>query len=225
MATLPFILVFISIFTHAYWNYLIKSSDNKHIFTAYSKLAELIIFALPALYFLVTSEFKLSFLGLAAIAATITFLNYFFLAIAYKHGELSLVYPVSRSSILFLPLLAYIFIDERIDTVGSLAIALILVGTLVMHLNSLDKNGLRSFFVNIRNKGSIFALLAALAVAGYTLWDKISIEKMQPFLYFYLYTCIVALLYNSYTHSKFSKAALKKRMGNQSLKNNPGRFF
>ena len=130
MDKLPFILVLISIFTHAYWNYLIKSSENKHIFTALSKLAEITIFAIPAVYFLSITTFKVDFLWLILIASIITFLNYFFLSSAYKYGELSLVYPVSRSSIIFLPIFAYFFIGETVDTIGIIAILLIVLGTL-----------------------------------------------------------------------------------------------
>jgi len=209
MSKLPFILVVISIFTHAYWNYLIKRSENKHIFTALSKLAEITVFAIPALYFITTIGFKLEFLPLIAVAAFITFLNYFFLASAYKHGDLSLVYPLSRSSIIFLPIIAFYFIGEKIDAIGLSAIAMILLGTFVMHLESLNKKGVQTVFKNINNKGSIYAILAALTVAGYTLWDKVSISKMDPFIYFYLYTFIVSILYNSMIAFKFKKEEVK----------------
>ncbi|MEZ4809267.1 MAG: DMT family transporter [Allomuricauda sp.] len=208
MQLFPFILVIISIFTHAYWNYLIKSSQNKHIFTGLSKLAEVVIFAMPAIYFLWTTEFKIEFMVLIVVAAIITFLNYFFLSNAYKYGELSLVYPVSRSSIIFLPILAFFFIDETIDGVGLSAIILILLGTFIMHMESFDKAGFHSILKNIGNKGSIYALLAALTVAGYTIWDKVSISKMEPFLYFYLYTFIVATLYNLLTVTRFRKGEI-----------------
>lgn len=210
MDTLPFALVLISIFTHAYWNYLIKRSQNKHIFTALSKLAEITIFSIPAIYFLMTTAFRVEFLLLIAVAAIITFLNYFFLASAYKYGDLSLVYPVSRSSIIFLPVIAFYFIDERIDLTGLTAILLILIGTFVMHMESLNKRGIQTVLKNVNNKGSLYAILAALTVAGYTLWDKISISKMEPFLYFYLYTFLVAILYNSATFLKFDKKEIKK---------------
>lgn len=210
MDTLPFVLVLISIFTHAYWNYLIKRSQNKHAFTALSKLAEVVIFLIPAVYFLTTTGFEIEFLLLISVAASITFLNYFFLASAYKHGDLSLVYPVSRSSIIFLPLIAFYFIDERIDAVGLLAILLILLGTFVMHMESLDGQGMGTILKNVSNKGSIYAIFAALAVAGYTLWDKISISKMEPFLYFYLYTVLVAVLYNTTIFLKFDRVQIKR---------------
>lgn len=210
MTALPFGLVLISIFTHAYWNFLIKRSENKHIFTGLSKLSEVLIFAIPAAYFLVTIGFRTEYLVLIAVAAIITFSNYFFLASAYKHGDLSLVYPVSRSSIIFLPIIAFYFIGERIDVIGVLAILCILLGTFVMHMETLNSRGLSTIFKNISNKGSLYAILAALTVAGYTLWDKISISKMEPFLYFYLYTSIVAILYNSFIFTRYKKEELKQ---------------
>ncbi|MEQ9425705.1 MAG: EamA family transporter [Cyclobacteriaceae bacterium] len=209
MEPLPFTLVFISIFTHAWWNYLIKRSTNKHVFTALSKLAEAIIFLIPGIYFLLTSEFQAKFLILILVAACITFLNYFFLTSAYKHGDLSLVYPISRSSIIFLPIISFHFIGERIDNVGLLAIALILIGTFVMHMDTLDSKGIRGLFRNINNRGSLFAILAALTVAGYTLWDKIAVTRMQPFLYFYLYTSSVAVFYNLFILIWYKPEAIK----------------
>ncbi|WP_262420225.1 DMT family transporter [Flagellimonas meishanensis] len=209
METFPFSLVLISIFTHAYWNYLIKRAKNKHIFTALSKLAEVLIFLFPAIYFFLVTNFQSEFLFLILIAGVITFLNYFFLSSAYKYGDLSLVYPIARSSIIFLPIIAFYFIGERIDTVGILAISLILLGTFVMHMESFDRPGIRTIFKNIGNKGSMYAVLAAFTVACYTIWDKISISRMQPFLYFYLYTFIVAILYNAIAFYKFEKDEIK----------------
>ncbi len=209
MDALPFTLVLVSIFTHAYWNYLIKRSENKHIFTALSKLAEMTIFGIPAIYYLLTTEFEEQFVLLIVVAATIAFCNYFFLSGAYKYGDLSFVYPVSRSSVIFLPVLAFYFIGERIDEIGGVAISLILIGTFVMHMKSLDRNGFRTVFKNFNNKGSIYALLAALSMAGYTLWDKIAITQMEPFLYFYLYTFIVAILYNGFVFTKYSVADIR----------------
>jgi uncharacterized membrane protein len=213
MDNLPFALVLGSIFTHAYWNYLIKRSGNKHIFTALSKLAEISIFAVPAIYFLLTLAFDLYFLILVLVAAAITFVNYFFLSSAYKYGDLSLVYPISRSSVLFLPILAYFLIGERIDSVGATAIVLILLGTFVMHLDAFSGTGFRNLFKNISTRGSLYAVLAALTVAGYTLWDKISITKMEPFLYFYLYTAVVAIFYNLYC-LRHSQLRISKKNGN-----------
>ncbi len=210
MELLPFSLVLISIFTHAYWNYLIKSSENKHVFTCLSKVAEVVIFAIPASYFAITLEFHSEYWLFIVVAAIVTFMNYFFLASAYKYGELSLIYPVSRSSIIFLPFIAFFSIGETIDSVGYLAIILILIGTFLMHMESIDRPGIKTIFKNMNTKGTLYALLAALMVAGYTLWDKIAITRLEPFLYFYLYTCMVGIIYSVIISVRFKREEIRK---------------
>lgn len=204
METLPFILVIISIFSHAYWNFLIKRSQNKHVFTGLSKLAEIVIFGIPAIYYLWREGYTLEFASLAAVAACITFANYFFLSKAYEYGDLSLVYPISRSSILFLPILAYLLIDERIGFIGWSSVLLILFGTLTMHFGQDQR-----FSKQIISKGTLYAVLAALTVAGYTIWDKRSVTYMHPFLYFYSYTFLVAVFYNAFNFSYFKLKDIK----------------
>lgn len=210
MTLLPFSLVLVSIFTHAYWNFLIKSSTNKHVFIGLSKLAEVVLFIIPAIYFLTDQAFNSQILGFILVAALLTFFNYALLANAYKYGDLSLVYPLSRSSLIFLPFLAWYFIGEKIDTTGYLAIFLIILGTFAMHMESLDKNGIRTLFKNLSNKGTKYALLSALTVACYTLWDKVAITKMEPFLYFYLYTFIFTIFYNLFSLKKYDNIEFAK---------------
>ena len=130
----------------------------------------------------------------------------------------SLVYPVSRSSVIFLPVLAYFLIGERIDSIGISAIVLILFGTTIMHMESFNAKGLKSIIKSISSRGSIFALLAAFTVALYTLWDKISVTKMNPITYFYLYTFLIAFLYNTFTFSKFSKSEIKSEWSKNKIR-------
>ncbi len=214
MDTIPFVLIIISCVTHAYWNYLLKSSLNKYVFTLMSKLAEVVIFLAPALYFLSSTQLDSDYLILIIVASSLGLLNYIFLTKAYKSGDFSLVYPISRSSILFLPLLAYLFIEERIDSAGFIAITLILIGILLMHVKSFDSTGWKRFLEGMQNKGSIYAILAALALAGYTLWDKISVSIVHPFLYYYLYNSLIGALFGVFVLGKF----LKKKISLEELK-------
>lgn len=106
------------------------TSERKHIFVALSKISEVLIFGIPAVHVLTITPFEPNFepgfepgfLFLIAVAAFITSLNYFFLSNAYDHGDLSLTYPISRSGTLFLPLIAFLLIDEVIDPTGWVAV-------------------------------------------------------------------------------------------------------
>ena len=51
------------------------------------------------------------------------------LARAYAAGDLSLVYPVARGlGVALVPLLAFLFLDERLSPMGALGIALVVAG-------------------------------------------------------------------------------------------------
>jgi transporter family protein len=163
-----------------------------------SKVAEVVLFLGPALYFLTQEKIDLHFLFLALIASVFTFLNYFFLSSAYARGNLSIMYPISRSSLLFLPFLSWFFIDERVDAIGGLAIVLVVIGTLFMILPSFNRDGVSRLLNALKSPATVFAILAAFTVALYTLWDKIAIQEVNLFLYLYLYTAFVAVIYTVY---------------------------
>ena len=210
-------MVGISIFSHAYWNYLVKTSERKHIFVALSKISEVLIFGIPAVYFLTITRFETGFEPgfepgvwfLIAVAAFITFLNYFFLSSAYEHGDLSLMYPISRSGTLFLPLIAFLLIDEVIDPTGWMAVLLIMAGTIIMHLDSFSRSSFREILINLNNKGTVYALFAALGLAVYTVWGKLSLQTLHPFFFFYWYTFLTTIGYAVFSFYRTPRSEIK----------------
>ena len=198
MDLFPFTLVVLSTFTHAYWNFLIKrSSGNKDVFTALTKGAELTIFLPVFLYFVITRGLPEDFWFYSSIAAVLTGSYYLLLAHGYEKGDLSVIYPISRSSGLFLPAIAFFAIGEVIDLSGVAAIGLILLGTYLLHLPSFSFAGVRQFSQRVFQFGSLYALAAAMFSAGYTVWDKISIQQIPLFEYFYAYSALIAIAYLS----------------------------
>jgi transporter family protein len=174
-----------------------------------TKWSEVVMFALPALYFMWQTPPDLRFLLLATVASMFTFLNYFFISAAYTRGNLSIMYPISRSSLLFLPFLSWIFMDERMDAFGIAGVVLITIGTLLMILPSFSADGLGKISKELRKSGTLYAVLAALTVALYTMWDKMAIQELPPFLYLYLYTAFVTLIYSTYVGLKHSTAEVR----------------
>jgi uncharacterized membrane protein len=206
MDKLAFAMVTVSVFSHAYWNYLLKISNRKHIFIALSKIGAVVMFGIPAIFG--GSVFVLpgtSYL-LVLIAAILTGLNYFFVARAYEHGQLSLMYPVSRCAILFLPFLAFLVIDESIGMAGWLAVATILAGNIVMHIDKFSFSGVSQLGKKFGSRGTAYALLAALMLAGYTIAGKAAVEHIEPFIYFLSYTLLTAVAYTTLCFASYSRA-------------------
>lgn len=200
MKLLPYALVLISAFTHAYWNFILKRAKGTQVFIGLSKLVEVGLFLLPFAYVVVSKQIAiLHYWPYYVVGAALVILNYIFLGQAYKSGDLSLSYPISRAgALLFLPILAYLFIGERIDTVGMIAIALILVGLLALQLPAFTLREFKLIAAKFMNSATAHALLAAFTAACYTLWDKHSIHYLSPFVYFYAYTALTGIVYAAF---------------------------
>jgi uncharacterized membrane protein len=190
-------LVVISAFTHAYWNFLLKRTGGSQIFIGLSKLSEVILFA-PAFVWIVSSQEGRfwNYWHLFIIAGLLATLYYGFLGLAYRTGNLSVVYPISRASgLLFLPGLAFFLIGERVDAFGAVALGLITLGIFSLQLPAFSKTDVITAFSGFRSQATLFALLTGLTIAGYSLWDKNSLKFLTPFVYFYAYNSVVGILY------------------------------
>ncbi|NDV20784.1 EamA family transporter [Pseudodesulfovibrio sp. JC047] len=187
MQNLPFALVLLSSIAHGYWNFLLKRAQNKDAFLGLSKLAEPVIYAIPFGY--AVSLWGLDPLSLwyAGVGTLLSVANYYCLANSYKRLDLSIAYPVSRSSTLFLPFLAFIFFQEQLDVIGWCSVILVTLGVLVIQLKGLSLSGI-SLGSRDSRTGMAFALLAAFLVALYTLWGKQAVQHIHPFIYMYCYT-------------------------------------
>src|SRR5688572_4173014 len=203
-ATAVFLVVF-SAGTHAYWNFLLKRSGGTQLFVGLSKVGEVVMFA-PLFLVLVAPKIGLydGLFFLAAVGASFVLANYVFLALAYSHGDLSFVYPVARGSILlFLPVLAYVTVGERISVIGAAAMGLIVFGIIALQLRTLEWRALASVGSQLRSPATTFALLAALGAACYTIWDKRAVQRVPAFAYIYLYTALTAVAYAAFIWRRY----------------------
>ena len=209
MSTIPFLLVLTSALTHGLWNFLAKRATNKDIFIGLSKLSEALLFVIPFSIVLIARGYgAANWPMFVTVAAGFVFLNYFFLMQAYKRIDLSIAYPISRASTLFLPLLAYIFIGEQIDGIGWLSIGLITLAVFVLQLQAFSWAEVAQLGRKLARPGIVFALLAALMAASYTIWDKVAVSRIHPFLYFYSYTFLTSLFYAGLLAARFEKTAV-----------------
>jgi uncharacterized membrane protein len=205
-ATAIFLVVF-SAGTHAYWNFLLKRSGGTQLFVGLSKVGEVVMFA-PVFLIMVAPNVQEydGLLFLSVVGAAFVLANYVFLALAYSHGDLSFVYPVARGSILlFLPVLAYLTVGERVSVVGGLAMVVILCGIIALQLRTLDWRAAASLGAALRSPATTFALLAALGAACYTIWDKRAVQRVPAFAYIYVYTALTAIAYAAYIWRRYPR--------------------
>jgi len=209
------ILVIISAFSHALWNYLAKDSQDKESFMFLLNLYSTAIF-FPIFYILI-ADIKLPtnivpFLLASGIAETVYFIA---LGKAYETGDLSIVYPLARSSPLFVTIFASILIKETITAWGIIGIFLVIIGVYVLHLKSLRVKDIRLTFRTLYDKASINAIIAALGTTVYSISDKKGVTLTDPLLYsFWLGPVITAMMGAVVFHRKGFKSLRKAAHGN-----------
>jgi len=188
--------VILSAALHATWNYLLRRTGGSRTVAALSIVVEALLLLPLALVVLVSSGGIGSwpFLLAIVVAAALALANYAALMAAYRRADLSLAYPVARGGVfLFLPLLGFLVFGERLDARGWLALAMIVTGIMLLPLTRFDRRALGDLGRHLRGSAIGFALLAAAATAGYTVWDKYAIGFLDTYLYFAGYTVLLGL--------------------------------
>jgi drug/metabolite transporter (DMT)-like permease len=200
MTSATIALVLASAFAHAYWNFLLKKTRGAEVFIALSKVVETLVFApfflLVALRGLPATPLAL----LIVLVATLGVLaNYAGLTMAYRHGDLSVAYPISRgATLLFLPPLDLLAFGERVDATGIAGLVAILIGVLTLNLPELSWRAVRQLSTHLVHRPVVWALAVALNNAVFTLWDKYAVRSLNPFAYMYAYTSLTAACYAAF---------------------------
>jgi drug/metabolite transporter (DMT)-like permease len=183
---------------HATWNFLLRRAGGGTLIVALSKVAEAVLLLPVAITVLSTTgplpPFR--FIPVVIVASVLALANYAALSAAYRLGDLSLVYPIARGAVfLFLPVLGFLAFAEQLGRTGWLALGLIVAGIALLPLAAFDKASVLEVGRHLRSRAVVFALFAALATACYTIWDKYAVGFLDPFLYFYGYTLLLALAF------------------------------
>ncbi len=156
---------------HALWSVAIKQSGDPLCFNLIqSGLPALALAALAP--WIPWSAIPLEVWGWLAITGPTHALYLYWMSRAYEHGDLSLVYPIARSTPAFLPLLAVPLLDEPLRPVGALGIAVVVAGIWLVHA------GPRLRWSAFGAPASRFALLTLAATVVYSLVDKLAMAEL-----------------------------------------------
>ena len=171
---------------HAIWNLLSKRSmDNQTVLIGAVALSAVMLmpFALARQMPVPPAAW-----GIIVLSAALEATYYLLLGKAYKGGDLSLVYPISRgSSPMFVTLIAVVVLGERIAPIGLFGILLTVIGIYTLHLKSFAKDALLEPFRAIASsRVSQVALLTGMTIASYSAVDKVGVGMVDPVLYIFL---------------------------------------
>ena len=155
-------LVLLTAAVHAGWNGWLKKTSPDFIGLAAISVGWLIVGGIGVLFVGWPAPVSWPYL----FATTIVHMIYTGLLVsAYRHGELSLTYPIARGTgPILVALAAPYFLNEQLDAPDLLAVGLIIPGILVI--------GLAGDPANLRNRHAILLSLATgVTISLYTLID------------------------------------------------------
>jgi drug/metabolite transporter (DMT)-like permease len=189
LAVLP--LVLLAAVAHAAWNALLKASENPLSLAARAvTLGTLVSFPIVAAVWLAQGRPGLPLVAclLALASAGLELVYFITLSIAYRRGELSVVYPIARGTA---PLLAVavglLLLGERLHLAALAGILLLLGGMWAVRRPSAAGSALGP------------ALLTGVLIAAYSSVDRVGVRLGPPWLYGWLLWFFTAILLLTFT--------------------------
>lgn len=197
-------LVLLSATIHVVWNVLTKSSVSPKAFSLI-KGTFLIIISICVLPVFPLHSIPTDVWIYVGLSGVIHGVYIWALSTAYETGDISFVYPLSRSAPAFVPITAFLILGERISLRGGFGIAIVVICVFLMHMRKQTISGPRPFWASVRQKDSIWAFVTLGSVVVTSLIDKAGMMalarvsdisgRMHGPVYFMLQTMICYLLF------------------------------
>jgi drug/metabolite transporter (DMT)-like permease len=178
---------------HSTWNTIVKKSQDKQVFNWMALMACSVIFFVP--FCLIYEKVSLQGWILMILSGSCEACYFLLLASAYKYGDLSLVYPLSRGlSPVIVALIATIFLGEIVTIQGTIGILAIVAGIYTIHIRNLSFNGLLEPFTYLKEPASKFAILTGVTTGLYSNLDKAALVYVGSGMLLYVKFLTSALL-------------------------------
>jgi drug/metabolite transporter (DMT)-like permease len=182
---------------HAGWNLLAKTATGGAAFVWLGVVSGLVIWAPALVLALVVAPGEMGAEGLAFMAGSGVLHAIYFVLLqrGYRHGDLSLVYPLARGTgPLLATVAAILLLDERPSALALAGAAIIVAAVLSLTRGSAEHD----------REAIAFALLTGVSIAGYTLWDKHAVGELDlsPVVYFFGTQVVNTMVLSPYVLSR-----------------------
>lgn len=217
-------MVLFSALLHAGWNAYAKGTESPMAFLAWMALVTVGAGAVM-LPFVDLSQVPLGVWWILPGTALIHTVYQVFLGRAYEHGDLSVVYPIARSTPALVAIVAVPLMDDPVSAAGAGGIAIVMAGMWMVH------TGGRIAWRGLVAPGIGYAYLTLLTTVGYSLLDKLAMKRFadapwessvpRALVYFYLLTAASTLAFVPYAALRIPRAVFaavpKRYMGRLTL--------
>jgi len=165
-------LVLLSALLHAVWSALIKDSRDPLAFNLL-QTAPFVPAVLAALVWVDLGAVPPAAWRMLAASCVIHAAYVYWMARAYERADLSVVYPIMRSTPAFLPLVAVPLLGESVSLQGAAGIAVVVAGMWLVHTGGTAR------LARFVQPGTGFAYLVLAATVAYSITDKAAMTALD----------------------------------------------
>jgi drug/metabolite transporter (DMT)-like permease len=156
---------------HAVWNLILARQRDPEAATAVAMAAGVLLFAPVAAFSFNVEREAIPFIAVTAILQLVYFAA---LAAAYRHSELSVVYPIARGVAPVIVLIAgVVIVGSSTSAAQIMGVTLVAIGVLLVR--GVQRDG--------QAHGVAFGLAIASVIAAYTLVDSRGVLHADPIAY------------------------------------------
>jgi drug/metabolite transporter (DMT)-like permease len=204
------ILVLLSGVAHVGWNFLMTRADDHEAFVWWMQVVMAVLFAPLALLLFVAEPVSpqgwLFVFGTSLIHA----FYFLFLARGYASGELSQVYPIARGTgPALVPILGVLLLGETVSLPAVAGIAAIVAGVFFVYWTGRMAQLISHPLQFLKEPGTRYAIATGLCIAAYSIWDKLAVSSVAPFLYMHMMAAGTGILLAPYILRRRGITALR----------------
>jgi len=185
MPTSALLLILLSAAMHAGWNLILKTTRHKLAFNVFMHACAIAIFS--AYWLLRYGSIPPPagpVLPLALAGGFFFSIYHMCLTASYERTDVSLAYPLTTGP-LYIPLWAYLFLDERLSLLGMAGILVVFLGAYILQMRELSWAGFSFPLRNIRLPGVLLAISAGVFYSAGAIVDKRGVTVADVFVYTY----------------------------------------
>jgi len=113
-------------------------------------------------------------------------LYFTFLGRSYSRSDLSLAYPIARGmGSALVPIIGVFLLKEIITPPAIIGIICVVIGIFTIYWWGKFMEVLHDPSSILKESGARYALLTGSVIAAYSVWDKVGVSYVNPFLYMY----------------------------------------
>ncbi len=158
-----------------------------------------ILFSIPLLlliwFFIPVPELDIEFYKAFAFALPLEIIAIIFYMKALRISPLSLTLPFLSLTPVFLILVSYLIIGEKVSFRGGIGIILITVGSYTLNLHEMRKGIFEPFRAITKEKGSILMISVAFIYSVTSTLGKMAIEHSSPLFFGITYFVAVTIVF------------------------------